>query len=236
MANKQIIDLTPKVAVGTMLVEVQDAVGGPGSSGSVDLQDIADLAGAGINQLTGDVTAGPGTGAQAATIAALAVTTPKLANSGVTYGKMQNVSVASRLLGRGTAGGSAVREILLGPGLGMASDTVSAVATVSSAASSASPFAWNSDNFTQFALTDLANALTINADSGTPVDGRKVIFRLQDDGTARALTWTLAASKAFRAVGVTLPTTTVVNKVVYVGCIYNADADRWDAIAVAQEV
>jgi hypothetical protein len=59
------------------------------------------LPGAGIDQLTGDVTAGPGTGSQAATIA----------NGVVTYAKMQNVSATDRLLGRSTAGAGVVEEI-----------------------------------------------------------------------------------------------------------------------------
>jgi hypothetical protein len=99
----------------------------------------------------------------------------------------------------------------------------------------ASPFAWNSDSYDQQEFTALANALTINADAGTPTDGQKTIFRFQDDGTARALTWTTGTSKSFRAIGVTLPTTTVINKTLYVGCIYNSGDARWDAIAVAQE-
>jgi len=68
----------------------------------------------GITQLTGDVTAGPGFGSVAATIAAHAVT----------YAKMQAVSGASSLLGRGTAGGSDVREITLGASLAMALDVL----------------------------------------------------------------------------------------------------------------
>lgn len=102
-------------------------------------------------------------------------------------------------------------------------------------ASSSSPFAWNSGRYDEYAFTALANALTINADSGNPVDGQKIIFRIKDNGTARALTWTTGSSKSFREVGVSLPTTTVINKEVYVGCIYNSAASRWDAIAVAQE-
>lgn len=108
-------------------------------------------------------------------------------------------------------------------------------ARVSSTASITSPLAWNSDSFDQYAATAQAGALTINADAGTPTDGQKIVFRFKDNGTARALTWTSGTSNSFRQVGVTLPTTTVINKTVYVGCIYNAADSRWDAVAVAQE-
>lgn len=106
---------------------------------------------------------------------------------------------------------------------------------VSSTASITSPLAWTSNSFDQYAATAQAGALTINADAGTPTDGQKIIFRFKDNGTARALTWTTGTSNSFRAVGVVLPTTTVINKTVYVGCIYNAADSRWDAVAVAQE-
>jgi len=99
----------------------------------------------------------------------------------------------------------------------------------------ASPFAWNSDSYDQQSFSALANALTINADAGTPTDGQRAVFRIKDNGVARALTWTTGVSKGFRAVGITLPTTTVINKTVYVGCIYNIADSRWDAVAVAQE-
>ena len=82
--------------------------------------------------------------------------------------------------------------------------------------------------------TALAAAATINAPTGTPVSGNRLMFRLKDNGTARGLTWTSGAN-GFRAVGITLPTTTVVSKTTYVGCIWNADDSRWDAIAVSTE-
>lgn len=107
--------------------------------------------------------------------------------------------------------------------------------SVNSQVTTASPWAWNSTGFSLQAFTALANALTINADAGSPVDGQKTIFRFQDNGTARALTWTTGVAKGFEAVGVTLPTTTVANKITYVGCIYNGNRQRWDAIAVSQE-
>ena len=106
---------------------------------------------------------------------------------------------------------------------------------VNAQTTTASPFAWNSDSYDQQSFSALANALTINADAGTPTDGQRAIFRFEDNGTARALTWTTGATKAFRAVGVTLPTTTVAGKVTYVGCIYNVADLRWDAVAVSQE-
>lgn len=105
----------------------------------------------------------------------------------------------------------------------------------SATASSTSPFAWNSQNYDQFAFTALANALTISADSGTPFDGQLVIFRFKDNGTQRALTWTTGASNGFRAIGVTLPTTTTISKTLYVGATFNSADSRWDVLAVAEE-
>lgn len=85
--------------------------------------------------------------------------------------------------------------------------------------------------FDQYAFTALAAGLTINAPTGTPVDGDKLVFRFLDNGTARALTW----NGTYTAIGVALPTATVVNKTTYVGCIYNANNTRWDVIAAATQ-
>jgi hypothetical protein len=70
--------------------------------------------------------------------------------------------------------------------------------------------------------------MTIAAPTGTPTDGQKLIIRILDNGTARALTW----NAIFRVVGTILPTTTVVSKTTYVGAIYNVAAVRWDVIGV----
>ena len=82
-----------------------------------------------------------------------------------------------------------------------------------------------------YAYTALAAGLTINAPNGTPLDGDKLIFRLLDNGTGRALTW----NATYTVIGVTLPTTTTANKTTYVGCIYNANNTRWDVIAVTTQ-
>jgi len=82
-----------------------------------------------------------------------------------------------------------------------------------------------------YAYTALAAGLTINAPTGTPVDGDKLIFRLLDNGTSRSLTW----NATYTVIGVTLPTATTISKTTYVGCIYNANNTRWDVIAVTTQ-
>ena len=88
-------------------------------------------------------------------------------------------------------------------------------------------------SFDMYVYTALAANFTINATTGgSPVNGSKLTFRFKDNGTSRGLTWTTSGSNSFRAVGVTLPTSTVINKVTYVGCIYNAAESFWDVVAV----
>jgi hypothetical protein len=82
-----------------------------------------------------------------------------------------------------------------------------------------------------YAYTALAAGLTINAPTGTPLDGDKLIFRLLDNGTSRSLTW----NATYTVIGVTLPTATTISKTTYVGCIYNANNTRWDVIAVTTQ-
>jgi hypothetical protein len=98
---------------------------------------------------------------------------------------------------------------------------------VSSAASAAS-ITPTIASFDQYVLTAQAVGLTINAPTGTPVDGNKLIFRILDNGTSQTLSW----NATYTVIGVTLPTATTVNKMLYVGCIYNADKTRWDVVAV----
>jgi hypothetical protein len=59
-------------------------------------------------------------------------------------------------------------------------------------------------SFDQYAVTAQAATLTINAPTGTPVDGNKLIFRILDNGVAQTLSW----NGTYTVIGVTLPTTT----------------------------
>lgn len=71
-------------------------------------------------------------------------------------------------------------------------------------------------------------AATIAAPLGNPTNTQTLILRIQDNGTARALTW----NSIYRAgTGIALPTTTVVNKMMYVGFMYNDIDVKWDLLA-----
>ena len=86
------------------------------------------------------------------------------------------------------------------------------------------------DMFTITAQAAAITSMTTNL-TGTPTSGQKLIIRIKDDGTARAITW----GASFASRGATLPTTTTLSKVTYVGLIYNSTATIWDCVAVVTE-
>lgn len=83
-------------------------------------------------------------------------------------------------------------------------------------------------------ITAQAAALTLAAPTGTLVQGQALMIRIKDDGTARGITWTSGAG-GYRAIGVTLPTTTVISKTTYIGCIYNSTDTKFDIVGVCTE-
>jgi hypothetical protein len=80
-------------------------------------------------------------------------------------------------------------------------------------------------------ITAQAAALTLANPTGTWSQGKDLMIRIKDDGTARAITW----DTKYRAIGVTLPTTTVISKTTYLGVIYNSTDDKFDVIGVTTE-
>jgi hypothetical protein len=80
-------------------------------------------------------------------------------------------------------------------------------------------------------ITALAAACQLLNPTGTAIANLGMVVRIKDNGTARALTY----DTQYRAVGVTLPTTTVISKTVYLGMIWNGNATKWDVVSVGQE-
>jgi hypothetical protein len=83
----------------------------------------------------------------------------------------------------------------------------------------------------EVAITAQAVALLLANPTGTPVDGKNLVIRIKDNGTARAITY----DTQYRAIGVTLPTTTVINKTIYLGLVYNLTDTKWDVVGVSIE-
>lgn len=101
-----------------------------------------------------------------------------------------------------------------------------------STATSTATLTPNISSFDQYNLTAQAVSLVIAAPTGTPVDGNRLTIRITDNGTPQSISW----DAAFRAIALPLPSTTIANKILYVGCIYNSDDVEWDIVAVSQEV
>ena len=97
--------------------------------------------------------------------------------------------------------------------------------------SSATPTPTGNYAQNEYYLTALAAGATFAAPSGTPVNGNNLIIRIKDAGAAK----TLGFNAIFRAIGVDLPTTTVISKTIYLGCKYNSADSKWDVLAVGQE-
>ena len=80
-------------------------------------------------------------------------------------------------------------------------------------------------------ITAQAVNLTLNNPTGTATEGKSLIVRIKDNGTARSITF----DTQYRAVNVNLPTSTTASRTLYLGMIYNATDTRWDITGVALE-
>src|SRR6476469_6101160 len=96
--------------------------------------------------------------------------------------------------------------------------------SLTSEASNAAPVPTGFAQNNQHSITAQAAGMTIGAPSGAAVNGNSLVIRIKDNGTARAV----AYNAIYRAVGVTLPTTTVVSKTLYLGAKYNSTDNKWD--------
>lgn len=103
---------------------------------------------------------------------------------------------------------------------------------ITSEASSATP-SINVDVADVHRITALATAITSMTSglSGTPYHGQKLIVEILDNGTGRAITW----GASFRSTSATLPTTTVANKLLRVGFMYDSVDSKWDCVAKTEE-
>jgi hypothetical protein len=192
--------------------------GGISASGAVTLATTSAIS-IGATTGTGLITVGQSTGAQ----------TLNLGTGATTSSTTKTIKI-----GTGGLSGSTTTITIgafVAPGVITVNGSYQPLTAATTSGSTITPTAGTTN---QYNVTALAASATIAAPSGTPVDGQRLTIRFKDNGTAQALTWT-TTSGAYRAVGVTLPTTTVISKALYVGCIYNSQDSFWDVVAVAQQ-
>jgi hypothetical protein len=80
-------------------------------------------------------------------------------------------------------------------------------------------------------ITAQAVGLTLANPTGSFVEGQALMIRIKDNGTAR----TIAFGADYRAIGITLPTTTVLSKTLYLGIIYNSTDAKFDIVGLNQQ-
>ena len=97
---------------------------------------------------------------------------------------------------------------------------------------SASTLTVDSDSFDCISITAQAATLTVSNPTGTPNDFQGLVLRIKDDGTARAISWGTNYLSSF----VTLPTTTVISKVLTVGFWYDSVKGKWSCVSVLNEL
>lgn len=155
-----------------------------------------------------------------------------------TTGNIELGNASDTTLSRSSAGVLAVEGVVI-PSVSSTntitnkdvSSTTNTLKKVTTTTSSATPTPTGDSDFNHFSVTALATNATFAAPSGTPKEGNTLVIRVTPDATPR----TLAFNAIYRAVGVTLPSTTVASKAMYFGCIYNSTATKWDVTAYSLE-
>jgi len=85
----------------------------------------------------------------------------------------------------------------------------------------------NWDSSDVYTVTGLTQATTINAPTWTPTAWQKLLLRIKDNWTSRALTWNAIY---FAESDLVLPSVTIASKTMYLWFIYNAVTSKWDFV------
>ena len=105
------------------------------------------------------------------------------------------------------------------------------VEEITTIASSSTPTPTGGSLRNLFTVTALEEGATFAAPSGTPANGNRLVIRVRDNGTARSLAW----NAIYRKMEFALPDTSVEDKTMYLGFIYNQTDTKWDMIAINEE-
>lgn len=90
----------------------------------------------------------------------------------------------------------------------------------------------NIDDYSIYELSAQAEALTVAAPTGTPIDKDILIFFIKDNGTTRAITWNASFTNIS---GLDSLADTVAGKWHTVGAVYNAGLTKWQIVSITTE-
>lgn len=90
----------------------------------------------------------------------------------------------------------------------------------------------DSNLYDQFYITDLTATTTFSVPSGTPTNGQKLLVGITASTTAQGLVWTYTAGGFATSTDLALPNTTVANKTMYLGFVYNTVVGKWRLLAL----
>lgn len=170
----------------------------------------------GLISITGIV---DGTLAKAADVNSRIATILGLVNGQLDATNISNSSITNPLLATNAVATANIQD---------ASVTRAKLASSTTTISSATTITPNAQ---AYIVTALAANATIAPVSGTPYTAQPLVLRIKDNGNAFTLTW----DAIYRGIGVTLPTTTVANKVLYVAGRYNLEDAKWDILGIARQ-
>lgn len=86
-----------------------------------------------------------------------------------------------------------------------------------------------------YTITAQAVALSFGTTGGTEVDGNRLIIRVKDNGTARAISYVAGNYRSLDSTNLPLPTTTAIGKWLYMGFVYNGTDAIWDLVSVLNQ-
>lgn len=79
-----------------------------------------------------------------------------------------------------------------------------------------------------YVITAQSGSLTLSVPTGIPLQGQRLMYSISCSGGISLIQW----NAIYRGIGLTLPTGTMPSGILYAGCKYSSNVNRWDVLAI----